>query len=111
MPAYTDSQEHTDQSESGLTTVTVSPRFQVVIPKKMRERIGLEVGQKMHLVDLGHSILLVPHVPIESRLPEGAGPPTIRTGTRSAAVSFGAILWTHDCDPEGIENVEYTSRR
>jgi AbrB family looped-hinge helix DNA binding protein len=49
-----------------MTTVTVSPKFQVVIPKKVRERIGLEVGQKMHVFELDNSILLVPHVPIKS---------------------------------------------
>jgi AbrB family looped-hinge helix DNA binding protein len=38
----------------------------VVIPKKVRERIGLEVGQKIHVFELDNSILLVPHVPIES---------------------------------------------
>ena len=49
-----------------MTTVTVSPKFQVVIPKKVRERIGLEVGQKMHIFELDNSVLLVPHVPIEA---------------------------------------------
>ena len=49
-----------------MTTVTVSPKFQVVIPKKVRERIGLKVGQKMHIFELDNSVLLVPHVPIES---------------------------------------------
>ncbi|MCL7960587.1 MAG: AbrB/MazE/SpoVT family DNA-binding domain-containing protein [marine benthic group bacterium] len=49
-----------------MTTVTVSPKFQVVIPKKVRERIGLRVGQKIHIFELDNSVLLVPHVPIES---------------------------------------------
>jgi AbrB family looped-hinge helix DNA binding protein len=49
-----------------MTTVTVSPKFQVVIPKKVRERIGIEVGQKMHIFELDNTVLLVPHVPIES---------------------------------------------
>lgn len=49
-----------------MTTVTVSPKFQVVIPKDVRDRVGLEAGQKIHVFELEHSILLVPHVPIES---------------------------------------------
>ena len=49
-----------------MTTVTVSPKFQVVIPKEVRERIGLEAGQKLHVFELEESILLVPHVPVSS---------------------------------------------
>ncbi len=49
-----------------MTTVTVSPEFQVVIPKRVRERIGLEAGQKIHVFEMEKSILLVPHVPVES---------------------------------------------
>ena len=49
-----------------MPTVTLSPRFQVVIPKKVRERIGLRVGQKIHIFELDNSVLLVPHGPIES---------------------------------------------
>ena len=30
-----------------MDTVTVSPKFQVVIPKKLREELGLKPGQKL----------------------------------------------------------------
>lgn len=67
LHAYTESvQRSVDRSELGMTTVTVSPKFQVVIPKRVRERIGLKAGQKIHVFELDHSILLVPHVPVES---------------------------------------------
>ena len=49
-----------------MTAVTVSPKFQVVIPKAVRERLGLEPGQKLQVFALGQQILLVPEVPIES---------------------------------------------
>ena len=49
-----------------MTTVTVSLKYQVVIPKAVREHINLEPGQKIHVFALDNSILLVPHVPIES---------------------------------------------
>ncbi|MBT8461411.1 MAG: AbrB/MazE/SpoVT family DNA-binding domain-containing protein [Gemmatimonadetes bacterium] len=49
-----------------MTTVTVSPKFQVVIPKSVRDRVGLQAGQKIHVFELEQSILLVPHAPIES---------------------------------------------
>jgi AbrB family looped-hinge helix DNA binding protein len=65
--AYSDMvQRNQYRSEMRMTTVTVSPKFQVVIPKDVRERIGLEVGQKIHVFELEHSVLLVPQVPVSS---------------------------------------------
>lgn len=49
-----------------MTTVTVSPKYQVVIPKAIRERIGIEPGQKLHAFNLDDHILLVREVPSES---------------------------------------------
>ena len=49
-----------------MTTVTVSPKFQVVIPKDVRERIGLKAGQKVQVFGLEESIILVPEVPTPS---------------------------------------------
>ncbi len=36
-----------------MATVTVSPKYQVVIPKELREQLGLKPGQKlfMYVVD------------------------------------------------------------
>ena len=33
-----------------METVTISPKFQVVIPKSVREKLGLVPGQKVHAV-------------------------------------------------------------
>lgn len=43
-----------------METVTVSPKFQVVIPRAVRERIGLEPGQKLRVIPYGDRIELVP---------------------------------------------------
>ncbi|HNS21625.1 MAG TPA: AbrB/MazE/SpoVT family DNA-binding domain-containing protein [Sedimentisphaerales bacterium] len=33
-----------------MDTVTVSPKFQVVIPKAVRERLGIQPGQKLQIL-------------------------------------------------------------
>lgn len=47
-----------------MDTVTVSPKFQVVIPKKVRETLGLEVGHKVHVMVYENRIELIPVKPI-----------------------------------------------
>jgi len=50
-----------------MKPVTVSPKFQVVIPKEVREAMGIEPGQKFMVLRAGlKSITLVPAVPITS---------------------------------------------
>ncbi|MBS1840640.1 MAG: AbrB/MazE/SpoVT family DNA-binding domain-containing protein [Acidobacteria bacterium] len=44
-----------------METVTVSPKFQVVIPKKIRETLKLAPGQKLQMYILDGSIRL--HAP------------------------------------------------
>ena len=43
-----------------VETVTVSPKFQVVIPKKIRDRLGLLPGQKIQAIAYGGRIELIP---------------------------------------------------
>ena len=43
-----------------MQTVTVSPKFQVVIPKVVREALGLRPGQKMQIVEYSGRIELIP---------------------------------------------------
>jgi AbrB family looped-hinge helix DNA binding protein len=43
-----------------MGTVTISPKFQVVIPKEIRERLGLEPGQKIEAIVYGSRIELIP---------------------------------------------------
>ena len=44
----------------GMEHVKVSPKFQVVIPKSVRESIGITPGQRLQLVQYGDRIELVP---------------------------------------------------
>lgn len=43
-----------------MYTVTVSPKFQVVIPKSVRETLRLRPGQKMQVVEYEGRIELIP---------------------------------------------------
>lgn len=43
-----------------MARTRVSPKFQVVIPKEVRESMDLRVGQEMQVVSKGGVITLVP---------------------------------------------------
>ena len=43
-----------------MTSVTVSPKFQVVIPKAVRESMGVVAGQKMQVLVYKNRIELIP---------------------------------------------------
>jgi len=42
-----------------METVTLSKKFQVVIPKKVRERLNLKSGQKLVALEKGNSVEFV----------------------------------------------------
>jgi AbrB family looped-hinge helix DNA binding protein len=48
-----------------MTAVTVSPKYQVVIPKDVREQLGIVAGQKMQLMIYQGRIELIPLRPME----------------------------------------------
>jgi AbrB family looped-hinge helix DNA binding protein len=48
-----------------MAVVTVSPKFQVVIPKEIRERLGLLPGQKIQFVVYDNRIELIPVMPVK----------------------------------------------
>ncbi|MBE9547044.1 MAG: AbrB/MazE/SpoVT family DNA-binding domain-containing protein [Proteobacteria bacterium] len=43
-----------------MQTVTVSPKYQVVIPKAVRESLQLRPGQKMQVIEYEGRIELIP---------------------------------------------------
>jgi AbrB family looped-hinge helix DNA binding protein len=45
-----------------METVKVSPKFQIVIPRKVRESLGIRPGQKMQVLVYQNRIELVPVV-------------------------------------------------
>ena len=47
-----------------MATVTISPKYQVVIPKQIRDRLCLLPGQKIQAIAYGDRIELIPVRPI-----------------------------------------------
>jgi AbrB family looped-hinge helix DNA binding protein len=48
-----------------MTAVTVSPKYQVVIPKDVRESMGIKPGQRVQMLVYKGRIELIPLRPIE----------------------------------------------
>jgi AbrB family looped-hinge helix DNA binding protein len=48
-----------------LNIVTVSPKFQIVIPQQIRELLGVKAGQKMTILAYDNRIVLIPNRPIQ----------------------------------------------
>lgn len=49
-----------------MTIVTVSPKFQVVIPQAIREALGLKPGQKVQALHYDDRIEFIPLKPMKS---------------------------------------------
>lgn len=47
-----------------MSTVTISPKFQVVIPKEIRYKLGLKPGQKVQAMAYDNRIELIPVRPL-----------------------------------------------
>jgi len=47
-----------------MALAVISPKFQIVIPKEIRERMGLQPGQTVSLIDRGEIITMVPKRPL-----------------------------------------------
>ncbi len=48
-----------------METVTVSPKFQVVIPRKVRESLGIRPGQKVQVVLYENRMEFIPLEPMK----------------------------------------------
>ncbi|MBI4235173.1 AbrB/MazE/SpoVT family DNA-binding domain-containing protein [Candidatus Peregrinibacteria bacterium] len=49
-----------------MTQVTLSPKFQVVIPKAVRENLNLDIGTKLEVLAYNQRIELIPVKSIKS---------------------------------------------
>lgn len=48
-----------------MTQVTVSPKYQVVIPKEVRKKLSLHKGQRMTVIAKGEVIIFMPAAPLK----------------------------------------------
>ena len=48
-----------------MTAVTVSPKYQIVIPKEVREAMGIFSGQKIQVLAYQNRIELIPIKPMK----------------------------------------------
>ena len=49
-----------------MATVTISPKFQVVIPREVRQAMGLHPGEKMEVIQYQGRLELIPQRDIRS---------------------------------------------
>ena len=49
-----------DRCDNRMTTLTVSSKYQIVIPARMRESLGIRPGEKLHAIEYRGRIELVP---------------------------------------------------
>jgi AbrB family looped-hinge helix DNA binding protein len=49
-----------------MNQVTVSPKFQVVIPQAIREKLKLQAGQKMRVITYDDKVIFIPVRPIQA---------------------------------------------
>lgn len=48
-----------------MESVTVSPKFQVVIPQAVRKSLGIKPGQKVQVIQYGDRVELIPVKPVK----------------------------------------------
>ena len=48
-----------------MTQVVVSPKYQVVIPKEVRQKLSLHKGQKMTVMAKGEIVVFMPAAPLK----------------------------------------------
>jgi AbrB family looped-hinge helix DNA binding protein len=54
------------RKECTVIVTTISKNFQIVIPKEIREKLGLRSKQRLHVMEKSGVITLVPELPLVS---------------------------------------------
>ncbi len=73
-----------------MARTTISPKFQIVIPKEVREKLHLSPNQRLQVLEKGGVITLVPEVPLKSL--KGALKGMSTTDVREKTVSSTQLM-------------------
>jgi len=67
-----------------MATITISPKFQVVIPKEIRQKLNLKPGQKLQVIQLGNRIefIILKDIRDARGFLKGINTDTVREGDR-----------------------------
>ena len=49
-----------------MPTTTISPKYQIVIPKEVRDKLHLTPKQRLQVLEKGGVITLIPEVPLKT---------------------------------------------
>lgn len=49
-----------------MISVTVSPKYQVVIPQRVRKQVGVQPGQKMNVIAYDNQVIFIPIRPVQA---------------------------------------------
>ena len=49
-----------------MASTTLSTKYQIVIPKEVRDKLGLAPQQRLQVIEKGGVITLIPEVPLKS---------------------------------------------
>jgi AbrB family looped-hinge helix DNA binding protein len=90
-----------------MARTRVSPKYQIVIPKEVRESMDLRVGQELQVVSKGGVITLIPERPVSSLRGFARG---IRTDKLREKKDRTELV-TSDRDFETIRGVTYLAAK
>jgi len=95
-----------------MHTVTVSPKFQVVIPRPVRESGENAALQAAAAMQRGHVLDLTPKLAVSAAsLSLKHSMPMADSIILASAVECNATIWTQDIDFKGLENVKYFPKK
>lgn len=81
-----------------MPTVTVSKKGWVVIPREIRQRYGLRPGDKVHVIDYGGRIAIVP----AAQDPVAAGRGMLKGGPSLTKVLLEERRWELEREERGL---------
>lgn len=93
--------ENVAHGSQHMTTSLLSPKYQIVIPKKIRQDLGLKPGQRLQITAREG------HVEIHPVLaPEQHKLPLADSLIYAITLAHNATLWTQDDHFDGLPNVQ-----